>query len=48
MLRPATGSPALGPAPGAAAFGGGKMLFVWTPQRIRIAVYFAAAYLALC
>ena len=25
-----------------------KMLFVWTPQRIRIAIYFAAAYLALC
>ncbi len=28
--------------------GGGKMLFVWTPQRIRIVVYFVAAYLALC
>jgi hypothetical protein len=24
------------------------MLFVWTPQRIRIVVYFVAAYLALC
>jgi hypothetical protein len=25
-----------------------KMFFAWTPQRIRIAIYFAAAYLALC
>jgi hypothetical protein len=25
-----------------------RMLFVWTPQRIRIAVYFFAAYIALC
>ncbi len=25
-----------------------RMLFVWTPQRVRIAVYFVAAYLALC
>jgi hypothetical protein len=24
------------------------MFFVWTPQRIRIVVYFFAAYLALC
>ncbi len=30
------------------ALGGGKMLFVWTPQRVRIAVYFIAAYIALC
>ena len=30
------------------AFGGGRMLFVWTPHRIRIAIYFVAAYLALC
>jgi hypothetical protein len=28
--------------------GGGKMLFVLTPQKIRIAVYFLAAYLAMC
>ena len=25
-----------------------RMFFVWTPQRIRIVIYFAAAYLALC
>jgi hypothetical protein len=30
------------------AFGGGRMLFTWTPRRIRIAIYFVAAYLALC
>jgi len=24
------------------------MFFVWTPQRIRIVIYFLAAYLALC
>ncbi len=31
------------------AFGGGKMqLFVLTPQKVRIAVYFLAAYLAMC
>jgi hypothetical protein len=25
-----------------------KVFFVWTPQRVRIVVYFIAAYLALC
>lgn len=33
------------------AVGGGKMLaglFRWTPQRARVALYFLAAYLALC
>jgi hypothetical protein len=35
-------------ARGKKALGGGQMLFVWTPQRIRIVVYFFAAYLALC
>jgi len=24
------------------------MLFAWTPQRIRIIVYFIAAYIAMC
>jgi len=24
------------------------MLFTWTPQRVRIVIYFVAAYLALC
>jgi hypothetical protein len=35
----------------AIAVGGGKMLaglFRWTPQRARVALYFVAAYLALC
>ena len=26
----------------------GKMLWIWTPQRLRLAVYAIAAYLALC
>jgi len=30
------------------ARGGGTVLYLWTPQRLRIIVYFAAAYLALC
>lgn len=35
--------------PRAAALKEGRMaLFVLTPQRIRLAVYFIAAYIALC
>jgi len=30
------------------AAGGRKMRFVWTAQRYRIAVYFVAAFIALC
>ena len=36
-----------GPSP-PTAYGGGKMFFEWTPNRIRIAIYFMAAYMALC
>jgi hypothetical protein len=32
----------------AVARGGGKMWFVWTPQRVRIVIYFLAGYIALC
>jgi hypothetical protein len=32
----------------AIALGGGKMWFVWTPQRVRIVIYFLAGYIALC
>jgi len=30
------------------ARGGGRMFWKWTPQRIRIVIYFVAAYAALC
>jgi hypothetical protein len=28
--------------------GGGLMLFLWTPERLRLAIYFVACYIALC
>jgi hypothetical protein len=30
------------------AHGGGAVLFIWTPQRLRIAAYFVAAFVAMC
>lgn len=50
MKRPASArrSGGRGGAARNASGGGSGMWFVWTPQRVRIIVYFAACYFALC